>query len=39
VHAVLDYDVEEGEEDEEEDGEEEGQYFEGQEKSESYIFF
>nr|XP_016942019.1 protein spaetzle 3 [Drosophila suzukii] len=33
VHAVLDYDVEEGEEDEEEDGEEEGQYFEGQEKN------
>uniref|UniRef100_A0A6P4FPC1 Chromatin modification-related protein eaf-1 n=1 Tax=Drosophila rhopaloa TaxID=1041015 RepID=A0A6P4FPC1_DRORH len=34
VHAVLDYDVEEGEEDEEEDGEEEGQYYEGQEKGE-----
>ncbi|XP_017013306.2 protein spaetzle 3 [Drosophila takahashii] len=32
VHAVLDYDVEEGEEDEEEEGEEEGQYYEGQEK-------
>ncbi|XP_016968595.1 protein spaetzle 3 isoform X2 [Drosophila biarmipes] len=33
VHAVLDYDVEEGEEDEEEDGEDEGQYLGGQEKN------
>ncbi|EDV59270.1 protein spaetzle 3 [Drosophila erecta] len=35
VHAVLDYDVEDGEEDEEEDGEEEGQFYEGQENDKS----
>ncbi|XP_039487754.2 protein spaetzle 3-like [Drosophila santomea] len=35
VHAVLDYDVEEGDDDEEEEGEEEGQFYEGQENDKS----
>ncbi|XP_034125290.1 protein spaetzle 3 isoform X2 [Drosophila guanche] len=33
VHAVLDYDVEEGDEEDEEDEDEDGQYYEGQEKA------